>query len=126
MQSQIRRRVRQWHGWPSAQWEGGFTFEEWLRGISSSECGGGRLCGGEDGFDSFEGEFPSVESIARGKAVCSFHVRADEGGLMSFVVVVMFRNFEIFRSLHNFEIGMTWRRQIPIAAGIPLRIFHLV
>jgi hypothetical protein len=64
------------------------TFEEGLRRISSSECGGGGLRGGEDCFDSFEGQFPSVEGIARSKTVRSFHLCAGEGGV-DVVVVVM-------------------------------------
>jgi hypothetical protein len=58
------------------------------------------LRGGEDCFDSFEGQFPSVEGIARSKTVRSFHLCAGEGRV-DVVVVVMFRNLQIFGKFRN-------------------------
>jgi hypothetical protein len=81
------------------------------------------LCRRGESFDSFERQFPSVESIACGKTVRSFHVCAGDGAVMV-VVVVMFRNLEIFGHLQISKSEGT-RRQIAISSGIPSRKFYL-
>ena len=49
------------------------TLEEGFCGGPSSECLGLGLGRGH-GFNSFQGDFPSIEGIARGKAVRCFHL----------------------------------------------------